>query len=70
MEKIKTIKLNKGQVDLYTANGINLYAYKTNDPMDDEVFVAVKNDRGVVIEMPCFFDNIRELNDFLQQEGI
>ena len=70
MEKIKTIKLNKGQVDLYTANGINLYAYKTNDPMDDEVFVAVKNGHGAVIEMPCFFDNIREFTDFLRQEEI
>ena len=70
MEYSKTIKLGKGQIDLYTANGISLYAYRTNDPMDDEVFVVAKNGRGAVIEMPCFFDNIRELADFLEQEGI
>ena len=70
MEKSNTIKLGKGQVDLYTANSIKLYAYKTNDPIDDEVFVLAKNGRGAVIEMPCFFDNIHELTEFLNREGI
>ena len=70
MQNSKTIKLNKGQIDVYTENGVNLYAYKTNDLIDDEVFIVAKNGRGVVVEMPCFFDNIEELTSFLKQEGI
>ena len=66
----RTVVLDKGRVDIYTKNGITLYAYQTNDAIDDEVFVLAKNGRGVTIELPCFYDNIRELTDFLKHEGI
>lgn len=66
----RTVTLDKGRVDIYTENGITLYAYQTCDPIDDEVFVLAKNGRGVVIELPCFFDNIRALTDFLACEGV
>ena len=32
--------------------------------------MLAKKGRGVVIELPCFFDNIRELTDFLKSEGV
>ena len=72
MNKIadRTAALNKGRVDIYTKNGITLYAYQTRDAIDNEVFVLAKDGRGVVIELPCFYDNIRELTAFLAQEGI
>ena len=66
----RTVELDKGHVDVYTENSVTLYAYQTRDLIDDEVFILAKNGRGVVIEMPCFHDNIRELTDFLRQEGI
>ena len=66
----RTVTLDKGCVDVYTENGITLYAYQTRDAMDDEVFVLAKAGRGVVIELPCFYDNIRELTDFLVAEGV
>ena len=66
----RTVTLDKGRVDIYTKNGITLYAYQTNDPIDNEVFVLTKAGRGVVIELPCFYDNIRELTDLLKSEGI
>lgn len=66
----RTVELDKGHVDVYTENGITLYAYQTRDLIDDEVFILAKNGRGVVIELPCFHDNIRELTAFLRQEGI
>ena len=66
----RTVTLDKGRVDVYTKNGITLYAYQTRDLIDDEVFVLAKNGRGVVIELPCFYDNIRELASFLKSEGI
>ncbi len=66
----RTVTLDKGRVDVYTKNGITLYAYQTNDAIADEVFVLAKEGRGIVIELPCFRDNIRELAAFLAQEGI
>ena len=67
---VRTVELNKGHVDVYEKNGITLYAYQTHDLIDDEVFVLARSGRGVVIELPCFFDNIRELTDFLKSEGV
>ncbi len=66
----RTVALDKGRVDIYTKNGITLYAYQTCDAIDNEVFVITKSGRGAVIELPCFYDNIRELTAFLEQEGI
>ena len=66
----RTVTLDKGRVDVYTENGITLYAYQTCDPIDNEVFVLAKNGRGVVIELPCFYDNIRELTAFLAAEEV
>ncbi len=66
----RTVTLGKGRVDIYTKNGVTLYAYQTRDAIDDEVFILAKAGRGVVIELPCFYDNIRELTEFLAQEGI
>ena len=72
MKKIadRTVELDKGHVDIYTENGVTLYAYQTRDLIDNEVFILAKNGRGVVIELPCFYDNIRELTAFLAQEHI
>ena len=41
--------------------------------MADEVFIVEKNGKSAVIESPCFFDNIGELTDYLQNievEGV
>ena len=66
----RTVALDKGRVDVYTKNGVTLYAYQTRDLIDNEVFVLAKKGRGVVIELPCVLDNIRELTDFLKSEGV
>ena len=70
MKKIadRTVELDKGHVDIYTENGVTLYAYQTRDLIDNEMFILAKNGRGLVIELPCFYDNIRELTAFLAQE--
>ena len=60
-----TVKLNKGEMNIYDFGGVKLHAYKTNDLIDDEVFVVEKNGKAVIIESPCFFDNIRELEEYL-----
>lgn len=72
MEKTQctTIQLDRGVVSVYDFGGIQLHAYKTNDPIDDEVFVLVREGRGAVIELPCFFDNIVELEGYLTGNDI
>ena len=41
----RTVELDKGHVDVYTENGVTLYAYQTRDLIDDEVFILAKNGR-------------------------
>lgn len=61
----KTVSLAKGVMNVYDFGEIRLHAYKTNDFIDDEVFVVEKNGKAVIIESPCFFDNNTELSDYL-----
>lgn len=69
----KTVKLARGEIHIYDLNAVKLHAYKTNDPINDEVFIVEKNGKAVVIEPPCFFDNCRELTEYLspfKTEGV
>ncbi|MBP3919530.1 MAG: hypothetical protein J6I50_10235 [Clostridia bacterium] len=62
----ETVKLAKGEMNVYDFGGIKLHAYKTNDFIDDEVFIVEKNGKAVIIESPCFFDNSKELAEYLE----
>lgn len=62
----QTVKLAKGEMNVYDFDGVKLHAYKTNDFIDDEVFIIEKNGKAVVIESPCFFDNNKELAEYLE----
>lgn len=61
-----TVNLKKGEMNVYDFGGIKLHAYKTNDFIDDEVFVVEKNGKAVIIESPCFYDNNDELAEYLK----
>lgn len=61
-----TVKLAKGEMKVYDFGAVKLHAYKTNDFIDDEVFVVEKDGKAVVIESPCFFDNNSELEEYLK----
>ena len=61
-----TVKLAKGEMNVYDFGGIKLHAYKTNDFIDDEVFIVEKSGKAVIIESPCFFDNNKELAEYLK----
>lgn len=61
-----TVKLAKGEMNIYDFGTVKLHAYKTNDFIDDEVFIVEKNGKAVVIESPCFFGNNRELDEYLK----
>lgn len=60
------VTLAKGEMNVYDFGGIKLHAYKTNDFIDDEVFIVEKNGKAVVIESPCFVDNNKELEEYLK----
>ena len=62
----KAVKLEKGEMHIYDVGGVRLHAYKTNDFIDDEVFIVEKNGKAVIIESPCFFDNSKELTEYLK----
>ncbi len=61
-----SVKLAKGEMNVYDFGGVKLHAYKANDFIDDEVFIVEKNGKAVVIESPCFFDNNKELAEYLK----
>lgn len=61
----RKVTLAKGEVAVYDAGTLRLHAYKTNDPMSDEVFIVEKGGQAVVIESPCFHDNVAELTAYL-----
>lgn len=64
------INLLKGEVNVYDFGGMKLHAYKTNDYIDDEVFIVEKNGKAVVIESPCFFDNNIEFEQYMKENKI
>ena len=66
----KTVKLAKGEMNIYDFGKIKLHAYKTNDFIDDEVFIIEKKGKSVIIESPCFFDNNQELTEYLKNTEI
>ncbi len=61
-----SVKLAKGEMNVYNFGNVKLHAYKTNDFIDDEVFIVEKNGKAVIIESPCFFDNNEELAQYLK----
>ncbi len=65
-----TVKLEKGEVHVYGCGAIKLHAYKTDDFLSDEVFIVEKNDNAVVIEPPCFLDNIAALNKYVKKMNV
>jgi hypothetical protein len=72
MEKnnFKSINLGKGTIDLYDFGGVKLHAFKTNDLIQDEAFIVEKGGQTFMIESPCFFDNIKELEEYIKSLGV
>lgn len=64
------ITLKKGEMNVYDFGNLKLHAYKTNDFIDDEVFIIEKNKNAVLIESPCFFDNNKELEDYISEKNL
>lgn len=65
----ETIKLGKGEINRYHSGDLSLYVYKTNDPIEDVSLILEKGKRALVIEPPCFVENLTELEEFLRSQG-
>ena len=61
-----TVKLSRGEMHIYDFGAVRLHAYQTGDPLADEVFLVEKAGRFVVLEPPCFADNIAALSSYLE----
>jgi hypothetical protein len=59
------MKLQKGEILTYDFGKTKMYAYQTNDSFNDVVFILEKNKKRIVIEPPCFFENIKELEEYI-----
>lgn len=66
----KKTQLEKGVIFSYDFGKINLQIYRTNDFIDDEAIMIVKNNKMVVIESPCFYDNIKELEAYIKSLNV
>lgn len=68
--KPTTQKLEHGEVNTIACGDINVRVYNTKDPIDDQVVLLDRKGKGVIIELPCFDDNIAELTQYLKDEKI
>lgn len=64
------VRLKTGEMHIYDFGSVKLHAYKTNDPIDNEVFLVEKDGQVILIESPCFFENNRELEAYLRDHGL
>lgn len=62
----KVLALGKGEVNVYDFGSVKLHAYRTNDFLSDEVFILEKKGQAVIIEAPCFTDNVQELAAYIE----
>ena len=60
------VVLEKGEVNVYDFGNVKLHAYKTDDAIADEVFVLGKDNRAVILESPCFYDNEKALAKYVE----
>ena len=62
----KEIKLEKGTIFEYSFGEVKLLVYRTNDFIDDEAIMLVKNNKTVVIESPCLMTTLQSLSSLLK----
>ena len=63
------IQLTKGEMAVYDFGEVKLHAYKTNDLISDECFLIEKAGHAFMIESPCFFDNLAEIEKYTSENS-
>lgn len=62
--------MKTGNVLTYDFNGVKLHNYSTNDAMNDQVILLEKNNKLVIIESPTFYDNNKELEEYIKSLNV
>jgi hypothetical protein len=62
------IKLGKGEINEYRGDSLNLLVYQTHDPLSNVTLILEKEQRALVIEPPCFVENLAELEQYLRSQ--
>lgn len=68
--KNNKINLEKGYVLVYDFGSVKVHNYNTADYIDDQVILLEKNKRLVVLESPVFYDNNKELENYIESLGV
>lgn len=66
----KKINLEKGYVLIYDFKNITIHNYNTADYIDDQVILLKKNNKLVIIESPTFYDNNKELENYIKSLNV
>ncbi len=67
----KSVKeLKNGSMTTIPFEDMEVRVYNTKDAIDDQVIMLVKNRQAVIIELPCFKNNIDEMTQYLKDEGL
>lgn len=69
MENAK-VKLAKGEVLVYDFGDIKVHNYNTHDYISDQVILLEKKGKLAIIESPTFYDNNRELEEYIESLGV
>ena len=69
MKKTK-VNLEKGEVLIYDIGDIKLHNYNTNDYNSDQVILLEKNGKLAIIESPTFYDNHKELEEYIKSLNV
>lgn len=64
--KNEKISLEKGEVLVYDFGGIKVHNYNTKDYISDQVILLEKNGKLAIIESPTFYDNSKELEEYIK----
>ena len=66
----KNVSIKCGGMNVYDFGAVRLHAYRTDDALTDEVFIIEKQGKAVVLELPCFKNNIDALSEYIESNGL
>lgn len=64
------IELEKGEVLVYDFGNIKVHNYNTKDYISDQVILLEKSGKLAVIESPTFYDNNKELEEYIESLNV
>lgn len=63
-------EMKYGTMNTIPCGDLEIRVYNTRDAIWDQVIFFVKNNKAVVLELPCFKNSIEELTTYIAEEGL